>query len=39
MPNPKVTKAERLVNEQMLAMLEWRGFGPNRYAQIWLMSC
>jgi hypothetical protein len=32
MPKPKITKAERLVQEQMIAMLEWVG-SPRPLAQ------
>jgi hypothetical protein len=31
---PKVTKAERLVNEQMLAILEWAAKHPTRWHDI-----
>jgi hypothetical protein len=34
MPKPKITKAERLVNEQMLAMLEWAAKHPKRWHDI-----
>jgi hypothetical protein len=30
----KLTKAERLVNEQMLAMLEWASEHPNKWHRI-----
>jgi hypothetical protein len=34
MPTPKITKAERLVNEQMLAMLEWASEHPTKWHNI-----
>ena len=34
MPKQKITKAERLVNEQMLAMLEWASDHPKQWHNI-----
>jgi hypothetical protein len=34
MATKKITKAERLVNEQMLAMLEWAAKHPTRWHDI-----
>jgi hypothetical protein len=34
MPKPKITKAERLVQEQMIAMLEWASDHPDRWHNI-----
>lgn len=34
MPKPKITKAERLVQEQMIAMLEWASDRPDRWHNI-----
>jgi hypothetical protein len=34
MAKPKVTKAERLVQEQMLAMLEWASDHPTKWHPI-----
>jgi hypothetical protein len=34
MPKPKITAAERLVQEQMLAMLEWASDHPDRWHKI-----
>lgn len=34
MSKPKITKAERLVNEQMLAMLEWAAKHPKSWHDI-----
>jgi hypothetical protein len=33
-PKPKITKAEKLVNEQMLAMLEWASKHPKAWHDI-----
>jgi hypothetical protein len=34
MPKPKITAAERLVQEQMLAMLEWASDRPDKWHRI-----
>jgi hypothetical protein len=34
MPKPKITKGERLVQEQMLAMLEWASDHPTKWHSI-----
>jgi hypothetical protein len=34
MPKPQVTAAERLVNEQMLAMIEWASEHPTKWHNI-----
>jgi len=34
MPKPKITKAEKLVNEQMLAVLEWASHNPGQWHSI-----
>jgi hypothetical protein len=34
MPKPKFTAAERLVQEQMLAMLEWASDRPDKWHKI-----
>jgi hypothetical protein len=38
MAKKKLTKAERLVNEQMLALLEWASDHPNRWHDIGLVE-
>jgi hypothetical protein len=34
MPKPKISKAERLVDERMLAMLEWASDRPDKWHKI-----
>ena len=38
MPKPKTTTAEKLVNEQMLAMLEWASDRPDKWHKIGILD-